>query len=78
MERFSENRRLLKRQAKVQRSDRQSGEWSILAGHGLFAIRSYAGNFAAAVRAIEERAGARGQSLDQIRVEDVGRWNANG
>ena len=42
----------------------------------LFAIRSRLEDFPAAVRAIAELAGARRQSLDQIRVEDVERWDA--
>lgn len=70
--------RLLKRQAKIERRRRQPGGISILDERELFAIRERLEDFPAAVRAIAELSGARRQSLDQIRVEDVEHWDARG
>ena len=78
MEPISEALRLLKRQTDIQRRCRQPGGISVLEERELFAIRSRLENFPAAVRAIIELAGARRQSLDQIHVEDVERWDARG
>ena len=76
MEPVSETLRLLKRQTEIEQRRRQPGGISILEERELFAIRSRLEDFPAAVRAIAELAGGRRQSLDQIRVEDVERWDA--
>jgi hypothetical protein len=68
----------LKRQAEIERRRRQPDGISILDERELFAIRERLEDFPAAVRAIAELSGARRQSLDQIRVEDVERWDARG
>jgi len=78
MEPVSEALRLLKRQVEIERRHRQPGGISILDERELFAIRARLEDFPAAVRAIAELTGARRQSLDQIRVEDVERWDARG
>ena len=70
--------RLLKRRAEIERRRRQPGGISILDERELFAIRERLEDFPAAVRAIAELSGARRQSLDQIRVEDVEHWDARG
>jgi hypothetical protein len=74
MEPVSEALRLLKRQADLQR--RQG--ISILAEREIYAIQARLEHFPAAVRAIVELSGAKHQSVDQIRVEDVERWDTRG
>ena len=74
MEPVSEALRLLKRQADLQR--RQG--ISILAEREIYAIQARLEHFPAAVRAIVELSGAKHQSGDQIRVEDVERWDTRG
>lgn len=74
MEPVSEALRLLKRQADLQR--RQGT--SILAEREIYAIQARLEHFPAAVRAIAELTGAQHRSLDQIRVEDVERWDTRG
>ena len=64
MEPISESLRLLKRQAEIERRQ--------------FAIRARLTAFPAAVRAIAELACAKHQFVEQIRVEDVERWDARG
>jgi hypothetical protein len=78
MEPVSEALRLLKRQAEIERRRRQPGGITIVDERELFAIRERLEDFPAALRAIAELTGARRQSLDQIRVEDVERWDARG
>ncbi len=78
MEPVSEALRLLKRQAEIERRRRQPHGISIIDERELFAIRERLEDYPAAVRAIAELTGARRQSLDQIRVEDVERWDARG
>ena len=74
MEPVSEALRLLKRQADLQR--RQG--ISIIAEREIYAIQARLEHFPAAVRAIVELSGAKHQSVDQIRVEDVERWDTRG
>jgi hypothetical protein len=76
MEPISESLRLLKRQAEIER--RQSDALTLHEERELFAIRARLTAFPAAVRAIAELARARHQSVEQIRVEDVERWDARG
>ena len=76
MEPVSESLRLLKRQAEIKR--RQACGMTLLEERELFAIRARLANFPAAVRAIAELSGAKHQCVDQIRVEDVERWDARG
>lgn len=76
MEPVSESLRLLKRQAEIERRD-ACGR-TLLEERERFAIRARLANFPAAVRAIAELSGAKRQSLDQIRVEDVERWDTRG
>jgi hypothetical protein len=76
MEPVSESLRLLKRQAEIERHN--ACGMTLLEERELFAIRARLTNFPAAVRAIAELARARHQSVDQIRVEDVERWDARG
>ncbi len=78
MEPVSEALRLLKRQAEIERRRRQPHGISIIDERELFAIRERLEDYPAAVRAIAELTGARRQSLDQIRVDDVERWDARG
>ncbi len=78
MEPVSEALRLLRRQAEIERRRREPLGITILEERELFAIRDRLEDFPAAVRAIAELTGARRQSLDQIRVEDVERWDARG
>ena len=51
---------------------------SILAEREIYAIQARLEHFPAAVRAIVELSGAKHQSVDQIRVEDVERWDTRG
>ena len=76
MEPVSESLRPLKRQAESER--RQSSGITLLEELEQFAIHARLANFPAAVRAIAELSRAKHQSLDQIRVEDVERWDARG
>ena len=76
MEPVSESLRLLKRQAEIER--REACRMTLLEERELFAIRARLANFPAAVRAIAELSDAKHQSVDQIRVEDVERWDARG
>ena len=76
MEPISESLRLLKRQAEIER--RQYGTITLLEERELFAIRARLTAFPAAVRAIAELARAKHQFVEQIRVEDVERWDARG
>ena len=78
METVSETLRLLKRQADIERAGRQPRALSIVEERELLAIRSRLERFPAAMRAIAELAGARRQSIDQIQVEDVERWEGRG
>ncbi len=70
--------RLLKRQAEIEHRCGQPGGLSIVEERELYAIRARLEDFPAAVRAIAELTGTRRYSLDQIRVEDVERWDARG
>ena len=67
--------RLLKRQEELEHRRRRPGGISIIEERELFAIRDRLGEFPAAVAAIIEVAGATLKSVDQIRVEDVERWD---
>ena len=67
--------RLLKRQVEIERRRRQPGGISILEERELFVIRDRLEEFPAAVGAIAALTSARRVSLDQIRVEDVERWD---
>lgn len=78
MEPVSESLRLLKRQVDIERRRREPRGISIMDERELFAIRERLEQYPAAVRAIAELAGGRRQSLDQISVEDVERWDARG
>ena len=78
METVSETLRLLKRQADIERAGRQPRALSIVEERELLAIRSRLERFPAAMRAIAELASARRQSIDQIQVEDVERWEGRG
>lgn len=73
MDSIAEALRLLKRQAEIERQRRQPGGITIIEERELFAIRYRLEDFPAGVRAIAELSGARHQSLDQIRIEDLER-----
>ncbi len=69
---------LLRRIVELENAMRLPGGIRVTEERELFAIRERLKDFPAAVRAIAELTGARRQSLDQICVEDVERWDARG
>jgi hypothetical protein len=75
MEPVSEALRLLKRQAEIQRQMRRPGGIPILEERELFVIRERLADYPAAVRAIMQLAGTLHTPVDQLRVEDVERWD---
>ena len=75
MEPVSEALRLLKKQEEIEQRHRHPGGISIIEERELFAIRAKLESFPAAVGAIARLVAAKGQSIAQIRVEDVERWD---
>jgi hypothetical protein len=67
--------RLMKRQEDLEHRRRRPGGISIIEERELFAIRDRLEEFPAAVAAIIEVASATRKSVDQIRLEDVERWD---
>ena len=75
MEPVSVALQLLKRQAEIQRQMRKPGGIPVLEERELFAIRERLVQYPAAVQAITQLAGATRTPLEQIRVEDVEKWD---